>query len=105
MERKTDLASIVMRHVKKIKMDTQFKPGDFVTIASVHRQHGYNIKICKGRIAKIMEIETKYIKLHLQNGSTARILPKYLAHYVKDEFDGDDLNYKLRPIRKCQVKI
>lgn len=85
-------------------MDTKFRVGDFVTISSVHRQHGYNIKINKGRIAKVIEIETKKVRLHLQNGSTARILPKYLEPYVRDEFDFEDLNLKLRPIRKCQVK-
>lgn len=81
-------------------MDTQFEPGDFVTIAFVHRQHGYNIHLNKGRIAKVLSIEVPKVRLHLQNGSTARILPKYLERYVRDEYDPDDLNRKLLPLRQ-----
>lgn len=78
-------------------MDTatcRFKIGDFVTIAFVHRQHGYNIKINKGRIAKVTSIEPTKVRIQFQSGTRARISPKYLEPYVREEYDPDDLNHK-----------
>ncbi len=74
---------------------TRFELGDFVNIAVVHPQHGHNIKMNKGRIAKVTRIEPTKVCIQFQNGTRARIAPKYLAPYVRQEHDPVDLNHKI----------